>query len=207
VEFVPVDTDPACGRDVAFQFGRRRFPVLQRIVGNERFRPRVRGLHVAHPFARAEHVLLGQSAVVAQHVPDDRVDVTLQPVRGAGHRPTCGKRWLEKGEELPLAEQFLQPPVAAAQLPVRPPPHTSGRLGVGGVVPREGAFGDESFIFAINVIGAESEYLTGRNGPSDIDTLRTHCLAILVMAARAYEKQEAAAPKALRFAPVCFWVA
>lgn len=57
------------------------------------------------------------------------------------------------------------------------------------------------------MIGAESEYLTGRNGPSDIDTLRTHCLAILVMAAWAYEKQEAAAPKDLRFAPVCFWVA
>jgi len=105
----------------------------------------VRGLHVAHPLARAEHVLLGQSAVVAQHVLDDRVDAALQPVRGAGHRPTCGKRWLEKGEELPLAEQFLQPPVAAAWLLVRPPPHTSGRLGVGGVVPCEGAFGDESF--------------------------------------------------------------
>ena len=28
---------------------------------------------------------------------------------------------------------------------MRPPTHTSGRLGVGGVVPREGAFGDESF--------------------------------------------------------------
>ncbi len=64
-----------------------------------------------------------------------------------------------------------------------------------------------TFILAINVIGAESKYLTGRNGPSDIDTLRTHCLAVLVMAAWAYEKQEAAAPKALRFAPVCFWVA
>lgn len=52
-----------------------------------------------------------------------------------------------------------------------------------------------TFILAINVIGTESEYLTGRNGPSDIDTLRTHCLAILVTAAWAYEKQEAAAPK------------
>ena len=54
----------------------------------------------SHPLARAEHVLLGQSAVVAQHVLDDRVDAALQPVRGARHRPTCGKRRPGKGEEL-----------------------------------------------------------------------------------------------------------
>lgn len=65
-------------------------------------------------------MLLGQSAVVAQHVLDDRVDAALQPVRGAGHRPTCGKRRPGKGEELPLVEQFLQLPAAAAQLLVRP---------------------------------------------------------------------------------------
>jgi len=58
---------------------------------------------------------------VAQHVLDDRVDTVLQPVRGARHRPTCGKRRPGKGEELPLAEEFLQPPAAAAQLLVRAP--------------------------------------------------------------------------------------
>ena len=52
-----------------------------------------------------------------------------------------------------------------------------------------------TFVLAINVIGAESKYLTGHCDPSDIDTLRTHCLAVLVMAAWAYEKARSCRPK------------
>ncbi len=43
------------------------------------------------------------------------------------------------------------------------------------------------FIFAVNVIGAELEYLMGHYGPSDIlrlSALHAYCLAVLVMEAR-----------------------
>lgn len=103
----------------------------------------MRGLHVAYPFARAAHVLLGQPAMVAQYVLDDRVDAALQPVRGARHRTALQQFRLEIGEQPALAEQPLQPPVAASQLLVRPPPPAPRRLGVGRVVARVGAFGDE----------------------------------------------------------------
>lgn len=106
-----------------------------------RFRPRA--FHVAAPFARAPHVVLGQAMVLQQRAFDQRVDPALQQVRGACHWPAGQKSGFEEGEQHALAEQFLQPPVAASQLLVRPPPPVPRRLGVGRVVARVGAFGDE----------------------------------------------------------------
>ena len=88
-------------------------------------------------------MFLGQPVVVEEHVLERRVDAALQPVRGARHRAGGREFGFEEREQLALAEQSLQPPVAAAQLLVGPPPLLFGRLRVGGVVLREGAFGYE----------------------------------------------------------------
>ncbi len=125
----------------------RRLPVL---CAGGLFQSRDQGIwvrrvaaHVAPPFACAPHVFLGQAVVFEEGAFDQRVDPALQQVAGTRHGTARQQPGVQEREELALPEQSLEPAVAAAQFPVRPPPFLPGGLGIGGIVLRPGAFGDE----------------------------------------------------------------
>ena len=83
-------------------------------------------------------MFLGQAVMACKRAFDQRVDAALEPVGVALHGPFPKKRRVAEREQPPLAEQSFQPPIAAADIAVGPPPFLPGRLRVGQVVPARG---------------------------------------------------------------------
>ena len=98
------------------------------------------------------HVFLGQAVMACKRAFDQRVDTALEPVGVALHGPFPKKRRVTEREQPSLAEQPFQPPVAAADITVDPPPFLLCRLRVGRVVPRVGAFLQEPLPLAAPVV-------------------------------------------------------
>ena len=132
--------------------GRRIRSVFLSGVRYERVRVGGFAFHVADPFGGPSHVFLGQAVMVCKRAFDQRVDAALEPVGVALHGPFPKKRRVAEREQPPLSEQSFQPPIAAADIAVGPPPFLPGRLRVGRVVPSVGAFLQEPLPLAVPVV-------------------------------------------------------
>lgn len=102
----------------------------------------VLAFHVAQPFAGEHAVFVAQAPVVDEHAFDGRVDAALEavarPLRWPSVRvPPAG---VEEREERAVPPQPFEPPVAAAQRLVGPPPRLPCGARVVGVFTCEGAF-------------------------------------------------------------------
>ncbi len=120
VEFVPVDA-VAHARDVVVAVS---FLVLFMQLVEEPVWVGVLAFHVAQPFAGEHAVAVAQAPVVDEHAFDGRVDAALEavarPLRWPSARvPQVG---VEEREERAVPPQPFEPPVAAAQWLVGPPP-------------------------------------------------------------------------------------
>ena len=138
MEFVPVDA-VAHVRDVVI--GMSLLALLVRLV-EEPVRVGALALHVAQPFA-GEHAAFGAQAPVGdEHALDGRVDAALEPVARPLRRASVLvlKVGLEEREERAVPPQPFEPPVAAAQRLVGPPPRLLYGARVVGMLALEGAF-------------------------------------------------------------------
>lgn len=127
----------------------RHVPVVGR---DETVRVRRGALHVAQPFARGRPVRVEKAAVVHEHALDARVDPALEDVAGARHGAAGDQGGVEEREQRALPPEPFEPPVAAAQRLVGPPPLLAGCARVAGLVPGHGAFGQQALPPGVSVV-------------------------------------------------------
>lgn len=138
MEFVPVDA-VAHAWDVVVGAS---FPVPFVRLVEEPVWVGVLALHVAQPFAGEHAVFAAQATVGDEHALDGRVDADLEPVARPLRSPPVRvpQAGIEEHEERAVPPQPFEPPVAAAQRLVGPPPRLPCGARVVGMLTREGAF-------------------------------------------------------------------